>query len=107
MTAESASGAQVQIERETGNFVQVTYQENDRYPEPPYVSYQITGWVPRHRLTWARRRYLFEMECLEPTAETWTSSHDGPRFQLFWADLRALPEVVPPRTNRLQQLAYR
>lgn len=90
-------GIQVQIEREDGDFVQVTYEEHDQYLEPNYVSYQITGWVPRRKLTRARRRYLFEMECLEPTPETWTSSHDGPRFRLFWADLRALPAVVPPQ----------
>jgi hypothetical protein len=90
-------GIEVQVRREAGDFVQVTYEEHDQYLDPNYVSYQITGWIPRRKLAQARRRYLFELACLEPTPETWTSSHDGPRFQLFWAGLRALPAVVPPQ----------
>jgi ADP-ribose pyrophosphatase YjhB (NUDIX family) len=99
--AQLRRGLTVRVDRDAGDFVQVSYIEHDRYPEQEAVSYQLTGWVPRQALTSVRRRHLFELRCVEETAERWMVDHDGPRWELFWTPLDSLPDVVDVQAHWL------
>jgi 8-oxo-dGTP pyrophosphatase MutT (NUDIX family) len=44
--ARFRSGTPVRFLRREGHFCQVSYEESDRWPDPQYTTYQITGWVP-------------------------------------------------------------
>ncbi len=82
-------------------FAQVTYEEGDRYPDPTYITYQITGWVPEDALASANRRHFFHLACEEETPAQWSIFTDHHTFQPFWAPLASLPEIVAPQREWL------
>jgi len=96
--------AYVKLRRRAAGFTQVSYQETDRYPDPTYISYQITGWVADDALTDRQRRYFYLLACNQKTPERWTASTDNHVFTLFWAPLDALPEIVPSQQPWLEFL---
>jgi hypothetical protein len=66
----------------------------DRQPEPAYVSYQITGWVPSAVLTQRHRRHFFTPTTTEATPERQKHSAEQVlRFTLFWTPHRVLPAL--------------
>lgn len=97
-------GIAVEIEREEGEFVQISYREFQRQPPPEQIFYQITGWVLRPALIWRRRRSFYQFDYTEQTPERWTTNFDGPAFELFWAQLDDLPDIVPPQAAWLAYL---
>lgn len=103
-------GAAVRAERIYNDYAQVTYVETDRFPDPQYVSYQITGWVPLDALALTNRRHFFHLHAPEPTLERWEQFSDNHHFALFWAPLNVLPEIVKPQNHWLdfvqKQLGY-
>jgi 8-oxo-dGTP pyrophosphatase MutT (NUDIX family) len=101
--AALSRGIAVRVERRVGKWCQVTYLEYDKVPEPDYVTYQITGWVPEGVLAPGSCRFFYHLLCSQATPERWSVETDGHRFILFWAPVDALPDLVP-----LQQrwLAY-
>jgi 8-oxo-dGTP pyrophosphatase MutT (NUDIX family) len=90
-------GIEVQLKRQENGFAQVTYTENDRYPNPAYISYQITGWIPEEILAGSKRRYLYHLMLEGEAPDTWEQPSDNHRFQLFWAPLSNLPDIIPPQ----------
>ena len=90
--------------RQSNGFSQVRYEEWDRWPDPQYVTYAITGWVPDERLCSTVRRHFFRLEAQAPTDERWTVSTDNHRFSLFWAPLQHLPVIVHPQDAWLEFL---
>ena len=86
--------AMVRTEREAEGWSQVTYREWDRWPDPTYATYQITGWVANVALTPTQTRHFYRLACHETTPEEWEVEIDHHRFRLFWAPLDDLPEVV-------------
>lgn len=87
-------------------FLQVTYQENDSYPDASYITYQITGWVPAPALADASRRTFYHLR-LPPTEtlpDTWAIRDDHHSWNVFWAALDALPEIVSPQRAWVQYL---
>lgn len=97
-------GILVRPEREDGDFLQVIYSEGDRYPDPQYISFQITGWVRREDVTDTAHRHLFHLAAVGNTKDgEWEVVTDNHRFRLFWAPLAALPEIVPPQAAWLEQ----
>ncbi len=96
--------AYVRLHRQAGGFSQVSYQETDRYPDPRYISYQITGWVADDALADRQRRYFYLLACDEKTPERWTAATDNHVFTLFWVPLAALPEIVLPQQPWLEYL---
>lgn len=95
--AEFRRGIGVRALRQAGGFIQVSYEEGDRFPDPTYLSYQITGWVPEDSLAAANRRYFFHLACppeMTLPAETHTDHHI---FRPFWASLADLPEIIAPQ----------
>ncbi len=96
--------AYVKLHRRVAGFSQVSYQETDRYPDPTYISYQITGWVADDALTDVQRRHFYLLACHQKTTARWTVSTDNHIFTLFWAPLAALPEIVAPQQAWLEYL---
>ncbi len=90
--------------RQANNFSQVQYEEWDRWPDPQYVTYAITGWVPDKMLCSAVRRRFFRLELQAPTEERWVVETDNHRFNLFWARLDSLPPIVHPQDAWLEFL---
>jgi 8-oxo-dGTP pyrophosphatase MutT (NUDIX family) len=90
--------------RGVGGFVQVTYEEFDRVPDPQYVTLCITGWVPDEALADTQRRQFFLLAFDGQTDERWTVSVDDYTFSLFWAPLTDLPEIVHPQDEWLEFL---
>lgn len=90
--------------REENNFVQVSYSETDQRPNPQYISYQITGWVPADTLTRTRRRHFYHLTYRGAASERWQVQTDGHTFTLFWASLNALPSLIPPQDTWLAYL---
>jgi 8-oxo-dGTP pyrophosphatase MutT (NUDIX family) len=90
-------GIGVKIERRDGDFVQVTYAEVDRLPDPRYVTGQITGWVEAVALTQVRRRFFFILPYAGLARADWIHHADHHDFRLFWAPVDAMPELISPQ----------
>ena len=91
--------------RNNGDYTQITYVEHDQVPKPQYVSMQITGWVPDAVLTKFRQRHFYHLIAQGEITESWTVLTDNHSFELFWAPINKLPEIVSPQNNWLKFLA--
>ena len=91
-------GLQVRMLRLEGEFAQVSYEETDRYPDPQYITYQITGWLPQDCLAGQIRRRLFHLAAEQETPPAWEHFADQHLFRPFWARLDNLCGEV----NRLR-----
>jgi 8-oxo-dGTP pyrophosphatase MutT (NUDIX family) len=95
--ASIRNGILVRCNRAGADFCQVTYLEHDQHADPPYVSYQITGWVPTAVLTRQVTRYFYHFPYHGRTPTTWWAETDNHRFRLFWAPISQLPAIVTPQ----------
>ena len=95
--AEFRRGILVKPHRKEGAFTQVTYQEWDKYPDPQYITYSITGWVRNDLLCRKQRRHFFHLTVKGDVQETWTQFADNHYFQLFWTPFASPPEIVEPQ----------
>ena len=78
-------GARVRVERRVPGYLLVTFEEGDRYPDPQYISYQITGWAPEAVLGQVVRRYFFHLEFTgQSPADGWEVPIDCHIFRPFW-----------------------
>lgn len=102
--AHFRSGLPLEVLRQEAGFTQVRFEEKDRYIDPQFTTFSITGWVPDEALTnqCIRSFYLF----LAPgdTPEQWCVTTDDHIFELFWAPLNDLPAIVPPQDGWLKWL---
>jgi 8-oxo-dGTP pyrophosphatase MutT (NUDIX family) len=96
--------AMVRVEREADGWTQVTYMEWDRWPDPTYATYQITGWVANDALTQTQTRHFYRLACHETTPDEWVVEIDNHRFRLFWAPMDDLPEIVETQAGWLKWL---
>jgi hypothetical protein len=102
--AEFRTGIKVRELRRADSFVQLTFEEWDKYPDPEYVSYQITGWVPKSCLSRQIRRHYFHLEVESKyLAEQWVQKDEHHEFALLGAG-NDLPEIVPPQYEWLRQV---
>lgn len=98
-------GTSVRLLRREPGFAQVTYEESDRYPNPTYTSYQVTGWVPEDVLAEANRRHFFHLEALPGAPDFALGASggmsarftDNHTFRPFWASMEDLPAIIPPQ----------
>lgn len=88
-------GAAVVLLRRENGYAQVTYQEGNKFPDPDYTSYQITGWVPESNLAAANHRSFFHLTLTGDTPARWVQYADHHNFELFWTPLADLPGIVP------------
>lgn len=92
-------GLPVNLDRQADDYAQVSYIEEDRFPDPQYITYQITGWVPLDCLADRVRRTFYHLALTGTAPERWEQASDQHVFTLFWAPLTALPEIVQPQNE--------
>lgn len=97
-------GVTVQAHRHQAGYAHVTFEEPDRWPEPQYATYRITGWVPQETLCRTARRHLYRFTAAAAGARRWTVQVDQHLFAPFWAPLDALPEIIAPQRPWLDLL---
>jgi 8-oxo-dGTP pyrophosphatase MutT (NUDIX family) len=97
-------GIGVVIERREAGFVQVTYEEFDRVPDPQYVTARITGWVEAAALTQVRRRFFYILPFDAAADAAWTHHADHHDFRLFWAPVDAMPDLISPQDQWVRYL---
>jgi 8-oxo-dGTP pyrophosphatase MutT (NUDIX family) len=90
-------GIRVCCHRMGPEFAHVTYVERDERANPPYINFQITGWVPTAVLTRQVTRYFYHFPYHGRTPTTWWVDTDHHRFRLFWVDLASLPPIAGPQ----------
>ncbi|MBN2387278.1 MAG: NUDIX domain-containing protein [Anaerolineales bacterium] len=95
-------GLTVQLLRRADGYAQVTFEEPDRWPNPQYATYQITGWVPEETLCRTARRYFYLFTHDGDTPEQWTVAIDHHLYAPFWAPLTGIPEIVSPQRPWLE-----
>ncbi|OGO77457.1 MAG: hypothetical protein A2Y23_02170 [Clostridiales bacterium GWB2_37_7] len=78
-------------------FVQVSYEEEDKYPNPSYITYKIMGWVPRECLSQKQERHFFHLISDSNEQNSWVHFSDNHNFRLFWAPIIKLPQIVNPQ----------
>lgn len=83
-------GLQVTEKRLEAHYIQVTYEEEDQYPNPNYISFQLTGWVHESCLTGSVARTFYHLEAENNGQEEWFQEADGYRFRLFWTPIEQL-----------------
>ena len=85
--------------RQKNGYVHVTYEEPNKLPNPDYISFQITGWVPENLLQERQTRHYYYLVCEEETPDQWEVFTDNHTFTLFWAPLDDLPEIIYPQNE--------
>lgn len=98
--AEIRRGITVSHERKHDRFVQVSYKEGDKYPEPNYITYQITGWVEEKYLSSKIKRNFYHLQSNSELDE-WEVETDNHTFKLFWCPLDNLPPIIAPQNEWL------
>ncbi|MBL4934353.1 NUDIX domain-containing protein [Clostridium sp. YIM B02515] len=91
--------------RAEDEFFQVEYKEDDRYPNPNYVTYKIMGWVPKECLSQELVRHFYHFSFNSDTQAEWTQFTDNHNFKLFWAPISKLPNIVAPQNQWLEYIA--
>ncbi|MFX0181668.1 MAG: NUDIX domain-containing protein [Candidatus Hodarchaeota archaeon] len=103
--AEIRKKVQVKLERSTNDFSQVTYFEENRFPNPDYISYQITGWIPSRILCRKKKRHFFHLTVTKETLDEWEVLAEPElnyTYRVFWAYFDTLPPIIPPQYEWLE-----
>ena len=95
--AHFRSGITVRLLRQVNGYAQVTFEEPNRWPDPQFATYQITGWVPEEVLARTAERFFYVLAHHGRTPPSWEVSIDHHVFRPFWAPLDALPPVISPQ----------
>ena len=89
------NGLRVRILRSEGAFSLVEYVETDRNANPPYTSFQITGWIPTSTIARTVTRHFYLFSHHGDTPDRWDHQDEGHTFHLFWSPLSDLPALNP------------
>ena len=77
-------GIYVNLLRERDNFYQVEYKEYDNYSNHNYVTYNITGWIPKNKITNKIKRHFYHLSYeKEIKKQSWCNYTDRHNFKLF------------------------
>lgn len=85
-------------ERTQEEFVQISYKEGDKFPEPNYVTYQITGWTEKSNVASKVTRQFYHLQSNSHLDE-WEIETDNHNFKIFWSPLDNLPQIVSPQNE--------
>ena len=99
--AHLRKGIPVRSLRKAPGFTQVSYEEHDCEPDPQYITYCITGWVPDETLTEQRVRHFFHLKFHGQTQARWEVFTDNHTFTLFWTSIDYLPKIIAPQDQWL------
>lgn len=107
--AELKQQVLVRTHRALDGFTQITYSEENKYSDPEYITFSVTGWIPSELLCKKKRRHFFHVVASEGTPDEWEVGAEPAMnivFKLFWAPLNALPEIVEPQKRWLDYVRY-
>ena len=83
----------------------INYIEYDRVPNPQYIQYNITGWVPDNAISFDKPRHFYHLTTPEQTPDQWSTPGDGDHiFKPFWTPLSPKPSLVPPQAAWLDSV---
>jgi 8-oxo-dGTP pyrophosphatase MutT (NUDIX family) len=105
--AELRRGLMVDVVRAAGDFLQVRFTENDRYPDPQYLTFDLLGWVPANTVSSVRVRHFAWLLAPDSTPPRWTHFNDYHNFTLRWHRYEDLPQLVPPQAPWMRYLPAR
>ncbi len=97
-------GLTVRLLRRADGFAHVTFEEPNRWPNPEFATYQITGWVPEDVLVETATRHFYLLSHPGDTPEHWEVPIDHHIFKPFWAPISNLPQVISPQAPWLEIL---
>jgi 8-oxo-dGTP pyrophosphatase MutT (NUDIX family) len=97
-------GLTVRVLRREDGYAHVSFEEPNRWPDPQYATYQITGWVPEEVLAETAIRHFYLFSHKEKTPDRWTVPIDNHLFKPFWAPLKHLPDIIAPQALWLEFL---
>ncbi len=102
-------GLRAEVLRREGSWVQIDFRESNRFPDPDYDTFRITGWVDESVLCTAIRRHFYLLTPTAPTPdEPWAVDIDNHIFRPFWAPLdevlAAGGNVIEPQRQWLDYL---
>lgn len=90
-------GTWVKALRLADGFTQISYVDLDDAVNPTYESFRIVGWMANEALTRIQERAFFHFDFTGETPDTWEIFVDYHRFQLFWAPVENVPEIIAPQ----------
>ena len=102
--AHFRTGLPVEVLWHEAGFTHVRFNETDRYIDPQYATYNITGWVPDDALTNQRIRHFYLFDAPSSTPGRWSVTIDYTIFELFWAPMNDLPSIVHPQDGWLKHM---
>ncbi|MFX1512778.1 MAG: NUDIX domain-containing protein, partial [Promethearchaeota archaeon] len=97
----------VQVHRKQYNFAQITFNEENKYPNPEYITFSVTGWIPSKLLYKKQRRHFFHVIVNEATPDEWEVVAEPAMnltFRLFWVPIDAVPKIVDPQDQWLEYI---
>lgn len=95
-------GLTVRLLRRANGFAHVTFEEPNRWPDPEFATYQITGWVPEEVLVETATRHFYSLSHPGNTPDHWEVPIDHHIFKPFWAPVADLPEIISPQAPWLE-----
>lgn len=102
--AHLRSGITIRLLRRANGFAHVTFEEPDRWPNPQYATYQITGWVPEDTLSKTARRYFYLFTHQGQTPPVWEVAIDNHIFKPFWSPLNQPTGIISVQMPWLELL---
>ncbi len=107
--AELRQQVLVQVHRRLYDFAQITFNEEDKYPNPEYITFSVTGWIPSKLLCKKQRKHFFHGIINEVTPDEWEVEAEPAMnltFKLFWVPINAVPKIVDPQYQWLEYVRY-
>ncbi|MCG9126500.1 NUDIX domain-containing protein [Candidatus Poribacteria bacterium] len=99
-------GLTVIFHSSTTDFTHVTYFEYDQFPNPSYIAYNVSGWVPNGCINNQKKRHFFLLSTTDETEDRWELKSDMNHiFQPFWIPISPKPDIVYPQ-NRWLDFVY-
>ena len=99
-------GLTVEYHSTNNDFTHVTYFEYDQFPNPTYIAYNISGWVPNNTVNNQKKRHFFLLTTTDDTEDRWQLKSDMDHiFQPFWIPISPKPDIVYPQ-NRWLDFVY-
>ncbi len=84
------------------DFTHISYIEYDKHPNPTYICYNITGWVPNENVSAQKTRHFFLLSTQEETPDAWELKSDGGHiFKPFWTPFSPKPNIISPQDRWL------
>jgi 8-oxo-dGTP pyrophosphatase MutT (NUDIX family) len=103
--AKLRNGFRIRKLRSVDDFTQVALTETNTNADPPYINFQITGWVPTSTVAKTVTRHFYLFSHHGDTPDRWDQEDEGHTFHLFWAPLSDLPALHPRQQPWLTHLA--